>query len=103
MLALLLALAAPGAPPWQIWDDLARLAVAAPGHQVLLRSSHCPSGCRYDRTDAGDPRFLRIVFTAMMTKAKRKTIQTREWSPRPKAITKKGMNEIIGTASNAVM
>lgn len=60
MLPLLLALAAPTAPPWEIWDDLARLAVAAPGHQVLLRSSHCPSGCRYDRTDAGDPRFLRI-------------------------------------------
>jgi hypothetical protein len=60
VLALLLALAAPGGPPWQIWDDLARLAVATPGHQVLLRSSHCPSGCRYDRTDVGEPRFLRI-------------------------------------------
>jgi hypothetical protein len=31
-----------------------------PGDQVLLRSSHCPSGCRFDRTSDGDPRFLRI-------------------------------------------
>jgi hypothetical protein len=61
MLALLLALAAaPPAPPWEIWGDLARLAVFVPGDQVLMRSSHCQSGCRYDRTDVDDPRFLRI-------------------------------------------
>jgi hypothetical protein len=61
VLGVILALAAaPPPPPWEVWRDLARLAVATPGHQVLARSSHCPSGCRYDRTDAGDPRFLRI-------------------------------------------
>ena len=52
--------APPPVVPWEIGRDLARLAVVTPGHQVLLRSSHCQSGCRYDRTDAGDPRFLRI-------------------------------------------
>jgi hypothetical protein len=63
MFALLLAggLTAPApAPPWDVAADLARLAVAAPGHQVLLRSSHCLSGCRYDRSEEGDTRFLRI-------------------------------------------
>jgi hypothetical protein len=63
MYALLLAgaLAAPApAPPWDVAGDLARLAVATPGHQVLLRSSHCLSGCRYDRSEGGDTRFLRI-------------------------------------------
>jgi Protein of unknown function (DUF2961) len=60
-LALAVAPAPPApAPPWDVWPDLARLAVVEPGDQVLLRSSHCPSGCRYDRTDVGDPRFLRI-------------------------------------------
>ncbi|MET0552074.1 MAG: DUF2961 domain-containing protein [Vicinamibacteria bacterium] len=61
MFALLLAgaLTAP-APPWDVAGDLARLAVATSGHQVLLRSSHCLSGCRYDRSEEGDTRFLRI-------------------------------------------
>ena len=63
MHALLLAgaLTAPvPAPPWDVSTDLARLAVTAPGDQVLLRSSHCLSGCRYDRSEGGDTRFLRI-------------------------------------------
>jgi hypothetical protein len=63
MFALLLAgaLTAPApVPPWDVSGDLARLAVATPGHQVLLRSSHCLSGCRYDRSEEGDTRFLRI-------------------------------------------
>lgn len=63
MHALLLAgaLAAPlPAAPWDVATDLARLAVSAPGDQVLLRSSHCLSGCRYDRSEGGDTRFLRI-------------------------------------------
>jgi hypothetical protein len=47
-------------PPWEVAGDLARLAVTAPGHQVLLRSSHCLSGCRYDRSEGGDTRFLRV-------------------------------------------
>jgi hypothetical protein len=59
-LLLALAVASPAAvPPWDVWTDLAQLAVARPGHQVVLRSSHCQSGCRYDRTDVDDPRFLR--------------------------------------------
>jgi hypothetical protein len=63
MHALLLAgaLTAPVAtPPWDVAGDLARLAVATPGQQVLLRSSHCLSGCRYDRSEGGDTRFLRV-------------------------------------------
>jgi D-arabinan exo alpha-(1,3)/(1,5)-arabinofuranosidase (non-reducing end) len=63
MHALLLAgaLTAPvPAPPWDVSTDLARLAVTVPGDQVLLRSSHCLSGCRYDRSEGGDTRFLRI-------------------------------------------
>lgn len=62
MLALLLAAALsapPPPPPWEVADDLARLAVLTPGQQVLLRSSHCQSGCRYDRSEGGDTRFLR--------------------------------------------
>jgi hypothetical protein len=59
MLALAVA-SPPPVPPWEIWRDMSRLAVVTPGHQVLLRSSHCQSGCRYDRTDVADPRFLRI-------------------------------------------
>ncbi len=62
-LAALLALA-PGATaaplPWEWWRDLSQLPRLVPGDQVLLRSSHCPSGCRFDRTSAGDTRFLRI-------------------------------------------
>ncbi len=56
-----LALAAsPPRPPWESWLDPRELPRLPPGDQVLLRSSHCPSGCRFDRTSDGDPRFLRI-------------------------------------------
>ena len=61
-LAALLAVpsAAAAAPlPWEWWRDLSQLPRSIPGDQVLLRSSHCPSGCRFDRTSAGDTRFLR--------------------------------------------
>jgi hypothetical protein len=51
---------APPPPPWEFWRDLTQLARLVPGDQVLLRSSHCPSGCRFDRTSDGDPRFLRV-------------------------------------------
>jgi D-arabinan exo alpha-(1,3)/(1,5)-arabinofuranosidase (non-reducing end) len=54
------AFAAAEPPPWEIWRDLSRLARLTPGDQVLLRSSHCPSQCRFDRTSAGDTRFLRL-------------------------------------------
>ncbi len=47
-------------PPWESWLDPRELPRLPPGDQVLLRSSHCQSGCRFDRTSDGDPRFLRI-------------------------------------------
>ncbi len=46
--------------PWEIWHDLHRIAQLRPGDQVLLRSSHCPSGCRYDRHSEGDWRYIRL-------------------------------------------
>lgn len=52
--------ASPPLPPWESWLDPSELPRLPPGDQVLLRSSHCPSGCRFDRTSDGDPRFLRI-------------------------------------------
>ncbi len=54
--------AAPATPPlpWEFWRDLGALTRLVPGDQVLLRSSRCPSGCRFDRTSEGDPRFLRV-------------------------------------------
>jgi hypothetical protein len=47
-------------PPWEAWLDPRELPRLPPGDQVLLRSSHCPDGCRFDRTSDGDTRFLRI-------------------------------------------
>jgi hypothetical protein len=46
--------------PWEIWNDLHGLAEVHPGQRVLLRSSRCPSGCRYDRHSDGDWRFIRM-------------------------------------------
>lgn len=54
--ALLLACAAPASAaglPWEIWESPSRLALLDPGDRVLLRSSHCLDGCRYDRSNAG--------------------------------------------------
>ena len=61
--AVALASPAPAAAalPWEWWRDLSQLARLADGDQVLLRSSHCPSQCRFDRTSAGDTRFLRVA------------------------------------------
>ncbi|MEP7013408.1 MAG: DUF2961 domain-containing protein [Acidobacteriota bacterium] len=59
-LALGATLPSPPKPPWEAWLDPRELPRLPPGDQVLLRSSHCPSGCRFDRTSDGDPRFLRI-------------------------------------------
>jgi hypothetical protein len=39
--------------PWEIWESPARLATLDAGASVLLRSSHCLDGCRYDRSNAG--------------------------------------------------
>ncbi len=60
-LALVCAAPAAAALPWEWWRDLSQLARLADGDQVLLRSSHCPSQCRFDRTSAGDTRFLRLA------------------------------------------
>ncbi len=46
--------------PWETWRDLHRLAELPPGSQALLRSSHCPDGCRFDRHSAGDWRYIYI-------------------------------------------
>ena len=46
--------------PWSKWQDLRRLAILEQTDRVLLRSSYCPSGCKFDRTSDGDPRFLRV-------------------------------------------
>lgn len=61
LIAVTAALTSPAAaaPPWEVWGDLSRLAHVIEGDQVLLRGSHCPSGCRFDRTSEGDHRFLR--------------------------------------------
>jgi hypothetical protein len=46
-------------PPWEVWRDLASLAVIPTGDRVIMRSSHCPDGCALDRHSADDSRFLR--------------------------------------------
>ncbi|HOC41704.1 MAG TPA: DUF2961 domain-containing protein [Thermoanaerobaculales bacterium] len=46
-------------PPWEVWRDLAALAVIPTGDRVVMRSSHCPDGCALDRHSADDSRFLR--------------------------------------------
>ena len=48
-------------PPWTDLVNLDQLPRIRSGHQVLLRSSYCPDGCRYDRTSDGDTRFLRVA------------------------------------------
>jgi hypothetical protein len=55
--------AAPPTVPDLPWNDLValeNLPRIRSGHQVLLRSSYCPDGCRFDRTSDGDGRFLRF-------------------------------------------
>ena len=46
--------------PWETWTDLRHVAVVPEGDQVALRSSHCLSGCRFDRHSKGDERFIRL-------------------------------------------
>ena len=46
-------------PPWEVWRDLASLAVIPTGDRVIMRSSHCPDGCALDRHSADASRFLR--------------------------------------------
>ncbi len=47
--------------PWEWWRDLTTIAVVPDGDRVVMRSSHCPSGCEFDRHSAGDSRFLRVT------------------------------------------
>jgi len=47
------------APPWELWRDLAALAVIPFGDRVVMASSRCPDDCAFDRHSAGDSRFLR--------------------------------------------
>ncbi len=47
--------------PWEAWRDLRSLAMIHPGDRVLMRSSHCPTGCWSDKHAPGDPRFLRSI------------------------------------------
>ncbi|MEE8523704.1 MAG: DUF2961 domain-containing protein [Thermoanaerobaculia bacterium] len=55
------AVAGPVEPlPWEVWDDPSLLPRLPAGDQVLLRSSHCPDGCRFDRHSMGDSRFVRL-------------------------------------------
>ncbi len=46
--------------PWEVWNDPRSLPRLTPAHQVLMRSSHCPDGCRFDRHSMGDSRFIRL-------------------------------------------
>ncbi len=46
--------------PWEWWRDLATVASIPVGDRTTMRSSHCPSGCEFDRHSDGDSRFLRI-------------------------------------------
>ncbi len=46
--------------PWEVWNDPRSLPRLTPAHQVLMRSSHCPDGCRFDRHSQGDSRFIRL-------------------------------------------
>ncbi len=46
--------------PWEIWEDLYRFPEVPLGDQVLLRSSHCPTGCRFDRHSDGDRRYISV-------------------------------------------
>jgi len=47
-------------PPWEWWRDLGLISSVPVADRVVMRSSHCPSGCRFDRHSAGDSRFLRV-------------------------------------------
>ncbi len=39
--------------PWEIWESPARLASLDAADLVIEQSSHCPQGCRYDRSNPG--------------------------------------------------
>ncbi len=39
--------------PWQVWESPARFAALDAGDIVVMQSSECPGGCRYDRSNRG--------------------------------------------------
>ena len=39
--------------PWEVWESPAHLASLDAADLVIEHSSHCPQGCRYDRSNAG--------------------------------------------------
>ena len=45
---------------WEWWRDLASVASLQDGDRTVMRSSHCPSGCDFDRHSEGDSRFIRV-------------------------------------------
>ena len=47
-------------PPWEWWRDLSSVASVPDGDRVVMRSSHCPAGCEFDRHSEGDSRFIRV-------------------------------------------
>jgi hypothetical protein len=44
--------------PWFPWQDLTEIARLRSDDIAILSSSHCPTGCAFDRHSAGDSRFL---------------------------------------------
>jgi D-arabinan exo alpha-(1,3)/(1,5)-arabinofuranosidase (non-reducing end) len=46
--------------PWEWWRDLSSVTRVPDGDRVVMRSSHCPSGCEFDRHSAGDSRFISV-------------------------------------------
>lgn len=45
---------------WEWWRDLGSISSVSTSDRVVMRSSHCPSGCEFDRHSSGDSRFIRI-------------------------------------------
>lgn len=63
-------------PPWEWWRDLGSISSVPAGDRVIMQSSHCPTGCEYDRHSPDDPRFIRtnkkgegVIFSAEGTGA----------------------------------
>ena len=51
--------AAAPSPPWEVWHDIASLARRRVDDRIVMSSSHCPDGCRYDRHSTARNRALR--------------------------------------------
>jgi hypothetical protein len=44
--------------PWEVWESPARFAALDADDIVVEHSSHCPDGCRYDRSNQGPESLL---------------------------------------------